>query len=574
MFAVFLVNHFQWCSAALSKAKGKWYASPSSLYSQTSSSPARCCIMPYIAKYNTCKVNKVNVERALAADARNSGHVVQGHVDGTGVVEEKWKDGESIRVRIRAFPEVLPAYIVPKGFIAMDGVSLTVCEVCPKTCTFTIMLVPHTQSVITLPHKPIGARVNLEVDCMAKYAAAAPTQALAPVSSYQLMGLAFTSAVLGGLIAVSLVLALAKKFCVDLTDAAIGRGAFSEVRKGLDLLTGEAVAIKTYTATSQKAIDYFTREVRVLDMLKAGAFINLDISTACACGIQARCFELLAYMESNKPGYESRTSKGPVQGHIAIPEWIDDDRDGGMFIRLLSFTTTETGAPGPDSHGNLIIVMEMGVETLESYVRKKRTELPGSYHFATDELGEIVVRLIDIMEALHSLDMVHLDLKAENVMRMRDGQWKLIDLGGLMLDGTVISPASGGSITFTPVYASPELGRPMAAYLSGISGPDDEKQIIKIAKSMDVWALGILISKIVLGKEPTAELWTNCMSVAESGSSGEADFYHSVIRYFHPKVSVGKRLAEIDPDLAELVLQMMVTDEKARATIGVLRGHR
>ncbi|KAF4746742.1 hypothetical protein FOZ63_024785, partial [Perkinsus olseni] len=94
-----------------------------------------------------------------------------------------------------------------------------------------------------------------------------------------------------------------------------------------------------------------------------------------------------------------------------------------------------------------------------------------------------------------------------------------------MLDGSVISPANGGSITFTPVYASPELGRPMAAYLSGISDADDEKQIIRVAKSMDVWALGILISKIVLGKEPTTELWKNCMSVAESGSSGEADFY-------------------------------------------------
>ncbi|KAF4695240.1 hypothetical protein FOZ62_024171, partial [Perkinsus olseni] len=155
-----------------------------------------------------------------------------------------------------------------------------------------------------------------------------------------------------------------------------------------------------------------------------------------------------------------------------------------------------------------------------------------------------------------------------------DGQWKLIDLGGLMLDGSVISPANGGSITFTPVYASPELGRPMAAYLSGISDPDDDKQIIRVAKSMDVWALGILISKIVLGKEPTAELWKNCMSVAESGSSGEADFYHSIIRYFRPRVSVGKRLAEVDPDLADLILQMMTVDEKARATIGVLRGHR
>ncbi|EER02058.1 hypothetical protein Pmar_PMAR023878, partial [Perkinsus marinus ATCC 50983] len=248
------------------------------------------------------------------------------------------------------------------------------------------------------------------------------------------------------------------RFCVDLSDAAIGRGAFSEVRRGLDVLTGEAVAIKTYMATCEKALDYFTREVRVLDMLK----------------------------------------RGPQESHISIPEWIDDTREGGMFIRLLSCTTTEAGTPGPDSHGNLMIVMEMGIETLDTYVRTKRAESPGNYHFDTDELGEIVVRLIDIVEALHSIDMVHLDLKADNIMRMRDGQWKLIDLGGLMLEGSVVSPANGGSITFTPVYASPELGRPMAAYLSGVNDADDERQVIRVSKSMDVWALGILISKIVL----------------------------------------------------------------------------
>ncbi|KAF4747307.1 Riboflavin synthase alpha chain [Perkinsus olseni] len=156
------------------------------------------------------KGSKVNVERALAADARNSGHVVQGHIDGTGVIEKMWRDGESIRVRIRAFPEVLPAYIVPKGFIAIDGVSLTVCEVNPKTCTFTIMLVPHTQSSITLPHKTVGDRVNLEVDCLAKYVAAARTGS--PTCGMPLfVGTAFVSALVGGVVGGALVRALARK---------------------------------------------------------------------------------------------------------------------------------------------------------------------------------------------------------------------------------------------------------------------------------------------------------------------------------------------------------------------------
>ncbi|KAF4734903.1 Riboflavin synthase alpha chain [Perkinsus olseni] len=144
----------------------------------------------------------VNVERALAADARNSGHVVQGHIDGTGVIEKMWRDGESIRV--------LPAYIVPKGFIAIDGVSLTVCEVNPKTCTFTIMLVPHTQAVITLPHKTVGDRVNLEVDCLAKYVAAARTGS--PTCGMPLLvGTAFVSALVGGMVGGALVRALTRQ---------------------------------------------------------------------------------------------------------------------------------------------------------------------------------------------------------------------------------------------------------------------------------------------------------------------------------------------------------------------------
>mgnify|MGYP000088386688 CR=1 FL=1 len=70
----------------------------------------------------------VNLERALRADGRNSGHFVQGHVDGTGTVVSKTVEGDSLWVRVRA-PSELMRYIVPKGFIAIDGTSLTICEV-------------------------------------------------------------------------------------------------------------------------------------------------------------------------------------------------------------------------------------------------------------------------------------------------------------------------------------------------------------------------------------------------------------------------------------------------------------
>jgi riboflavin synthase len=115
----------------------------------------------------------VNLERGARADARNSGHYVQGHVDGTGVVAAFWQEGDSLWVRIAA-DEALLRYIVPKGFIAVDGTSLTVCEVVRPAGggggggSFTLMLIAHTQRHIVLPRKAVGARVNLEVDVVGK----------------------------------------------------------------------------------------------------------------------------------------------------------------------------------------------------------------------------------------------------------------------------------------------------------------------------------------------------------------------------------------------------------------------
>ncbi|ETV89190.1 riboflavin synthase, alpha subunit, variant 1 [Aphanomyces astaci] len=108
--------------------------------------------------------DKVNVERAMGAQDRNSGHFVQGHVDGTGKILELTKEGESLWVKIQAEPSLL-AHVVPKGFIAIDGTSLTVCEVNSRQGWFNVMLITHTQQSIVLPTKSVGDLVNLEVLC-------------------------------------------------------------------------------------------------------------------------------------------------------------------------------------------------------------------------------------------------------------------------------------------------------------------------------------------------------------------------------------------------------------------------
>ncbi|HEY49491.1 MAG TPA: riboflavin synthase [Dehalococcoidia bacterium] len=109
----------------------------------------------------------VNLERALAADGRFGGHFVQGHVDGTGKITTVVPEAEALVMRVTAPAEIMN-YIVEKGFIAVDGISLTVVK-CDET-SFTVSLVAYTQKNTTLLNRKPGDAVNLEIDIMAKYA--------------------------------------------------------------------------------------------------------------------------------------------------------------------------------------------------------------------------------------------------------------------------------------------------------------------------------------------------------------------------------------------------------------------
>lgn len=108
----------------------------------------------------------VNLERPMRADGRFDGHVVQGHVDGCGTVVRRVAEGDADRLRVE-LPEGLARYVVVKGSITVDGVSLTVTSVGANW--FEFVVIPHTQSVTTLGNRGIGEEVNLEVDVIAKY---------------------------------------------------------------------------------------------------------------------------------------------------------------------------------------------------------------------------------------------------------------------------------------------------------------------------------------------------------------------------------------------------------------------
>ncbi|MEA4923141.1 MAG: riboflavin synthase [Eubacteriaceae bacterium] len=110
--------------------------------------------------------SRVNLERAMAADGRFGGHIVSGHIDGTGTVTKVRQDDNAIWYTVAADPPIMK-YIVEKGSIAIDGISLTVAKL--DEYSFSVSIIPHTAKETILGEKRSGDRVNLENDMIGKY---------------------------------------------------------------------------------------------------------------------------------------------------------------------------------------------------------------------------------------------------------------------------------------------------------------------------------------------------------------------------------------------------------------------
>lgn len=110
--------------------------------------------------------DRVNLERAVRCDGRLGGHLVQGHVDGVGVIERIWEEGEARWLTV-AHPRATAALLIPKGAVAVDGISLTVAAV--RDGQFDVMIVPFTWAHTNLAARKAGDQVNLEYDMVGKY---------------------------------------------------------------------------------------------------------------------------------------------------------------------------------------------------------------------------------------------------------------------------------------------------------------------------------------------------------------------------------------------------------------------
>jgi len=110
----------------------------------------------------------VNLERPMRADGRFGGHIVQGHVDATGVIKAIEPEGEFYRL-IVGYPPDLAPYFIYKGSVAVDGISLTIADLHDRDESFAIQIIPHTWTHTNLSAARPGTRVNLEVDLVGKY---------------------------------------------------------------------------------------------------------------------------------------------------------------------------------------------------------------------------------------------------------------------------------------------------------------------------------------------------------------------------------------------------------------------
>lgn len=111
--------------------------------------------------------SKVNLERAMAAGGRFGGHIVQGHVDGTGIIRSVRRDQNASVYEIAPAQSDMFKYIIPKGSVTLDGISLTVVDT--SSASFTVSIIPHTLAETVLAFKGAGDTVNIENDILGKY---------------------------------------------------------------------------------------------------------------------------------------------------------------------------------------------------------------------------------------------------------------------------------------------------------------------------------------------------------------------------------------------------------------------
>jgi len=301
-------------------------------------------------------------------------------------------------------------------------------------------------------------------------------------------------------------------------DDIIGEGTSSICRKGIDIHTGESVAIKVYKASAKTAVvlKKFRRQVQVLQELQE-PFVKCEDPT-----LWHECFA---------------TAK-PSQ----------------LFVTLLDYSKDASGQPAPDPSDEVMyVVTELAQYSLKDFISQRRSQ---KCPVPVDLVKKITKSVIHVLAGLHAKGLVHLDLKPENLM-MFQGRLKLIDVDGCVRVGSVVS-VSDSSISFSPCYCSPEWARFL---IEESDGP----VFITIHPALDVWSAGMTICELAtldaILKPTYAKYLRNGNSHREAGFRFMD--YLSDIR----SPPIPKRIEQFDVNLYNfLVNNLLVCDHTERKT--------
>merc|ERR1719316_382040 len=225
------------------------------------------------------------------------------------------------------------------------------------------------------------------------------------------------------------------------------------------------------------------------------------------------------------------------------------------FVQLVDYSKDSKGAPGPAEDGNVYVILELALYTLDDYLHDRRK---CNKPMRMPEVQRLFKSLVNMVALLHAHDYVHLDIKPENIMRTSNGDWKLIDVDGAVKTNSKIS-VEENTIAFTPLYCAPEFARVLV----------EDADYVHISRLMDVWSIGLTSLDLLLSQPALEHKYTEIVE-----TTGDCMGYFEWLADRSIELGLPAQLERVDKDYYNMLQEhILVKDEKVRASIPEVMNH-
>lgn len=330
---------------------------------------------------------------------------------------------------------------------------------------------------------------------------------------------------------------MGKYFLMTSTNDVMGEGTSSICRRGRDLQTGAAVAIKLYKTKKTRLGKHSAHNSAQEESIILTKFRR----------------QIAVLKELQKPLEKpSEPSLWNEQLAHATPS--------KLFMQLIDYSKDKSGQPGPDPEdGNIYVVTEMAQYSLKDWIKLRRDEKKPP---SRETVRRISKAIMLVTAGLHAKGLVHLDLKPENLM-MFGGCLKLIDVDGCVKIGTSVS-IEDSSLSFSPCYCAPEWAQFLIE--------DSDVPQITVAPGLDVWSIGMTLCDLVLLDAALKPQYASFMR--HGRSHREASFHFMDWLASLKKAPLSHRIEEFDPMLAQMLTScLLVCDPVQRRSLAQSLGH-